>query len=182
MVSTSGSGREADSDEDALRYEQMVDQYMDDAYQAYLERHHARDANRVERHKRKRLDGDGDSDGAPAPAVAYVTGRTRLRFNSQLPWGAGDDAAAGESNLEGLPMREEAGGSDSASEEDGGGLLLSLDPAQAGVRSSGKALAQQWFAQDAFQVCTCFAAHPHCHPAACPCSWSVTATGRRRAG
>ena len=48
-----------DDDDDALRYEAMVDDYLDRSYQTYLERHHARDANQLERTKRKRLAADG---------------------------------------------------------------------------------------------------------------------------
>jgi hypothetical protein len=57
--SASTDGDAADeSDEDALAYEAMVEDYLDNAYQSYLERHHARDANQVERTKRKRLEAD----------------------------------------------------------------------------------------------------------------------------
>jgi hypothetical protein len=80
LVSSSDS--DADSDEDALRYEEMVDRYMDNAYQAYLERHHARDANRVERNKRKRL----FSDGAPCRCSIFraVVVYTHASFACEL--------------------------------------------------------------------------------------------------
>lgn len=50
------TGGGSDSEEEAaLRYEAMVDEYLDRSYQTYLERQHAREANKVERQKRKRL-------------------------------------------------------------------------------------------------------------------------------
>ena len=76
----SASASDLDTDEEALRYEASVDQYMDAAYQAYLERHHARDANRVERHKRKRLAGDGARPSHPPfPPSTHTLLRTAVR-------------------------------------------------------------------------------------------------------
>lgn len=66
----------------------------------------------------------------------------------------------GEEDLAVLPSTRGASESEGEDSEEGGGLLMELDQAQAGVRSSGEALAQQWFAQDAFAVryhaLTCF--------------------------
>jgi hypothetical protein len=58
----------------------------------------------------------------------------------------------GEEDLAVLPSTRGASESECEDSEEGGGLLVELDQEQAGVRSSVKALAQQWFAQDAFAV------------------------------
>ena len=62
-------------------------------------------------------------------------------------------AADMHNNLSALPVAaatESPQGSEDVTA--GGGLLVGLDARQAGVRAGGAALAQQWFAQDAFQV------------------------------
>lgn len=63
---------------------------------------------------------------------------------------AGDEADVAAEVGE-LPSRH----GESASDDDdaaGGGLLVAFDGSQAGRRKSGAAIAQQWFAQDVFQV------------------------------
>lgn len=72
----------------------------------------------------------------------------RGRGNGGMDAGDGDDVAA---EVGELPSRH----GESASDDDdaaGGGLLVSFDGTQAGRRKSGAAIAQQWFAQDVFQV------------------------------
>jgi hypothetical protein len=68
----------ADDDEDALRYEGMVEDYLDRSYQAYLERHHARDANQVQKAKRKRLAADGAQFSSESRARACLLRCVRM--------------------------------------------------------------------------------------------------------
>jgi hypothetical protein len=66
---------------------------------------------------------------------------------------AGEDVASG-ADLDGLPEAKALAEEEADSEDEaGGGLIVELDEEQAGRRSSGAALARQWFAQEAFQVC-----------------------------
>lgn len=69
MVDSEGEGSEGsdvDSDDERLQYEAMVEEYVDAAYQGYLERKDARAAQKVEQRKRKRL-AEEDGTGAPHP-------------------------------------------------------------------------------------------------------------------
>lgn len=67
-ASDDADGSDVDSDEEALQYEAMVEEYVDAAYQGWLERKDARAAQKVEQRKRKRLAED-DGEGAPPPLL-----------------------------------------------------------------------------------------------------------------
>ena len=59
MVSSEEDASDADSDDDRLRYEEMVEDYIDGAYQDYLDRKSLRAAREVEQRKRKRMGDEG---------------------------------------------------------------------------------------------------------------------------
>jgi AdoMet-dependent rRNA methyltransferase SPB1 len=63
--SQEGSDSEGDSDDERLQYEAMVEEYVDAAYQGYLERKDARAAQKVEQRKRKRLAEDEGTGVCP---------------------------------------------------------------------------------------------------------------------
>jgi hypothetical protein len=55
LVNATARGSESGDDEEALEYEAMVEEYLDNAYQSYLQRQLARGANQKEKVKRHRL-------------------------------------------------------------------------------------------------------------------------------
>jgi hypothetical protein len=55
LVEAASSESGSDDEGHGLKYEAMVEQYLDSAYQSYLQKQQARDSNRKEKERRRRL-------------------------------------------------------------------------------------------------------------------------------
>ncbi|CAD7705323.1 unnamed protein product [Ostreobium quekettii] len=114
-----------DSEEDRLRYETLMEEYLDGSYKRFMDRRGIKDTAKRPS-KRRRLGADGelvnDSSGSSQDEVRYE----RLLQSAPEP--------ASEPPI------------------DGGGLVVAtLDGVQAGRPKSARAVSAQWFSQELFQ-------------------------------
>lgn len=129
-----GDSSDLDSDEERLRYEAMMDDYLEESYKTWKYRQVAK----------------GQADGT---ALAKLK-RRRRRLGDQGDLTSDDeeeeemvdvDVEYSDEEEEDDEMEEEE------EEEDDGGLVVSLSDKKVGVAASGKAAAAQWFDQDLFE-------------------------------
>lgn len=114
----------SDSDEEKRRYEAMMDEYLEGSYRQWKARQRA-----------KQTDGDDLDD---------VSDRKRKRL------GEGGELHSEEEGEEDDVSGDEQSDSQDDNESDEG-LVVRLDKSKAGVASSAKAAAAQWFGQDLFE-------------------------------
>ncbi|KAL4457861.1 hypothetical protein ABPG75_012726 [Micractinium tetrahymenae] len=125
----SGSGSEVDSEDEKRRYDAMMDEYLEDSYQAWKQRQRIK--GDVVKKRRRRIGDAGElseEDEEDVPGVPEVP------------------SSESESEPEEERQRVAA-----AEEEEGGGLIVRFDEQRAGVATSAEAAAAQWFSQDIFQ-------------------------------
>ncbi|PSC71474.1 rRNA methyltransferase [Micractinium conductrix] len=120
----SASGSEADSEEEQRRYDEAMDGYLEDSYQAWKQRQ--RKKGDVVKKKRRRLNDEGE-----------LTEEEEEWEKPVVP------SSESESEHEDAPLSED--------EEEGGGLIVRFDERRAGVAKSADAAVSQWFSQDIFQ-------------------------------
>jgi len=115
-----------DSDEEKLRYEAMMDDYLEESYNTWKYRQVAK----------------GQADGT---ALAKLK-RRRRRLGDQ-----GDLTSDDEDEEEEMVDLDDNSEEDDDDMEEDGGLVVSLSDKKVGVAASGKVAAAQWFDQDLFE-------------------------------
>lgn len=119
----SSSESDIDSDEERLRYDATMDEYLEESYRSWKVRQRMKGAGGgVEKKRRRRLGMDGELD----------------------------DEEEEEEEKDSGSEEEESEQEEEVEEEEGGGLIVSLDERRVGRAAGAVAAANQWFSQELF--------------------------------
>lgn len=129
----SGSGSEMDSEDEQRRYDAMMDEYLEDSYQAWKQRQRIK--GDIVKKRRRRI---GDA------------GELSEEDEEEVPGAPEVPSSESESEDEPQPLQQ-LQAADDDDEEEGGGLIVRFDEQRAGVAKSAEAAVAQWFSQDIFQ-------------------------------
>lgn len=121
----SSSESDIDSDEEQLRYDATMDEYLEESYRSWKLRQRMKGAGGgVEKKRRRRLGMDGELD------------EEEEKEEEEAEVDSGSEEEMSEDN--------------DVEEEEGGGLIVSLDERRVGRAAGAAAAATQWFSQELF--------------------------------